>query len=342
MPNSLVAPVRPRRAAPIVGLSIGGAGIAAIFIVRAVTGDLALISLPNVLQDLLTLSYSVLIESLGFVILGILLSVVVQVWIPDSWIARVLPRTPVLRRMVISALGVFFPVCECGNVPLARGLMVKGFTVPEAMTFLVAAPIINPVTIITTHQVFGFDDGILVARLLGGFAIANIIGWLFSLHPDQSSILNSRFAAECELPADDHDHARESRLGKSRDLFTRESAVILPALVIGSLIAGLVQVAIPRSVLVALGSNPLWSVLALMGLAFVISICSNIDAFFILPFATTFMPGGIAAFLIFGPIIDLKMLAMMRTTFTTRTLIQLTVIVALVSAAIGLFMNYVS
>jgi uncharacterized membrane protein YraQ (UPF0718 family) len=330
---------RTRRPAAGIGLLIGVLGIAALFAVRALSGDVNGLDLPNALQDLLTLSFSVIIESLGFVLLGILLSIVVQIWIPDRWIIRSLPHNPALRRMALSLLGVFLPVCECGNVPLARGLIVKGFTVSESMTFLVAAPILNPVTIIVTHQVFGFDDGILIARLLGGFAIANLVGWLFSKHPDQDSLLTDRFTAEC-VAGNDHDHPSD-RWAASKDLFVRESGVIMPALFFGAILAGLVQVLVPRPILLALGSNPLWSVLALMVLAFVISICSNIDAFFILPFASTFLPGSIAAFLILGPIIDIKMLAMMRTTFRPGTLLQLTVIVALVSAIIGLVMNYV-
>lgn len=329
---------RPRRGS-IIGLTIGVVGIAGLFLVRSATSDLGLPDLPDALQDLLTLSYSVIIESLPFVVLGIVLSIVVQVWIPDAWIIRALPANPMLRRMAISFLGVFLPVCECGNLPLARGLMVKGFTVSESMTFLLAAPILNPITIITTHQAFGFDDGILVARLLGGFAIANIIGWIFSKHPDQEGLLTDRFAAECRVT--DTDHGRETSWHKSIELFIREAGVIMPALFVGALIAGFVQVAVPRSVLVALGSNPLWSILAMMVLAFVISVCSNVDAFFILPFASTFMPGSIVTFLLFGPIIDIKMLAMMRTTFTTKTLIELTTVVALVCAAIGLAVNYV-
>jgi hypothetical protein len=95
-------------------------------------------------------------------------------------------------------------------------------------------------------------------------------------------------------------------------------------------------------VLVALGSNPLWSILAMMVLAFVIAVCSNVDAFFILPFANTFMPGSIATFLVFGPIIDIKMLAILRTTFTTRVLVQLTIVVGLLSALVGLVVNFVA
>jgi uncharacterized membrane protein YraQ (UPF0718 family) len=246
----------------------------------------------------------------------------------------------VLRRAVISFLGMFLPVCECGNLPLARGLIVKGFTVSESITFLLAAPILNPITIITTSQAFGLDGWILFARLVGGFAVANILGWLFSKHPDQDSLLTERFAAECRMP-DPHEHP-QTKWRKSIELFTHETGIIMPALFIGSLIAGAVQVIVPRAVLLNLGSNPVWSVVAMMVLAFVISVCSNVDSFFILPFASTFMPGSIAVFLIFGPIVDIKMLTLMRTTFRGKVLVQITVVVALISALIGLVINYVA
>nr|WP_249407745.1 permease [Frigoribacterium sp. CFBP 8759] len=296
--------------------------------------------LPNALQDFVTLTISVIVESMPFVLLGIVLSIIVQEWLPQAFFSSWLPKRGLPRRAVISFLGMFLPVCECGNVPLARGLVLKGFTVSESMTFLLAAPILNPITIITTHQAFGWDDGILVARLIGGFVIANLIGWLFSKHPNQQSLLTSSFAAECRVD-DGHAHGR-GRTAKSVDLFRREMSTMMPALFIGAAIAGAIQTIVPRSVLVALGSNPVWSVLAMMVLAFVISICSNVDAFFVLPFASTFMPGGIAAFLVFGPIIDVKMLALLRTTYTPKVLGQVTLVVALTSAAIGLVVNYVA
>ncbi|MBH0053933.1 MULTISPECIES: permease [unclassified Salinibacterium] len=319
-------------------MAIGTIGVGAIFALRAFTGELGAVGVPGLTADLLTLATSVIIESLPFVVLGVLLSIVVQAWIPEDLLMRYLPKTPVLRRAAISLFGIALPVCECGNVPLARGLILKGFSVPESMTFLLAAPIINPITIVTTHQAFGFEDGILVGRILGGLAIANIVGWLFSLHPQPNAMLTGRFAQQCAVGS----HGpRQSRTEKSLDIFMRESSVLMPAVFIGSLIAGAIQVAVPRDVLVTLGSNPLWSILAMMLLAFVISVCSSVDAFFILPFASTFMPGSIVTFLVFGPIIDIKMLAIMRTTFTAKVLLQLSLVVALMSAFIGLVINYV-
>ncbi|WP_370454775.1 permease [Schumannella sp. 10F1B-5-1] len=296
------------------------------------------VSLTNAVQDFVTLSLSVVIESLPFVILGVLISTVVQLWVPDRWFFAILPRNGVLRRGVLSLLGVLLPVCECGNVPLARGLVVRGLSVPEAMTFLLAAPILNPITIVTTVQAFGWGDGIVVWRILGGFLIANFVGWLLTRHPHPDAMLTPDFQAACAAHAHDADD-RTHRLSRGARMVTAEMSAVLPALFVGSALAGLIQVAISREVLVGLGGDPVLSVLALMALAFVVAMCSNVDAFFVLSLGSTFSPGAIVAFLVFGPMIDVKMLALMRTTFTARTLLIVTGVVALFVAALGLGLN---
>jgi uncharacterized protein len=298
-------------------------------------------ALPEALSDFVTLTLSVIIESMPFVFLGILISIGVQVWAPEQLLHRVLPRSPAARRLTISVLGILLPVCECGNVPLARGLMMRGLSVSESVTFLLAAPILNPVTIITTYQVFGWEDGILLARIFGALAIANLVGWLFSHAPQQDQLLTPGFRASCAAPHS-HVHGGRSKLLESLSLFRSETTAMMPALFVGSAIAGLIQVAASRDLLVTLGSDPIWSVLALMALAFVVALCSNVDAFFILALGPTFMPGSIVAFLVFGPMIDVKMLALLRTTFTTRTLVLLTTLVALASAGLGLAVNLVA
>jgi uncharacterized membrane protein YraQ (UPF0718 family) len=310
-----------------------------VFIAKGYSAQLSPELVPPELRDGFTLAFSVLIESIPFIILGIALSVLVQVWLPDQWLFRILPSRPLPRRFVISLLGMFLPVCECGNVPLARGLVAKGYSVSDSMTFLIAAPIINPVTIITTHQAFGWDNGILVARILGAIVIANILGWLFSKHSEPFSLLTPRFAAQCERP---DETASTGRVARSADMFAREAAVLMPALIVGSLVAGAIQVLVSRDQLVALGSDPFLSVIAMMVLAFVISICANVDSFFILPFADTFLPGSLVAFLLLGPIVDIKMLALMRTTYRSSTLLRLTALVVAMTAAIGMGVNLVA
>lgn len=312
-------------------------GFLSLVAIRSWTSD-SLAPFRSQLQDVWTLSLSLLVESLPFIILGITLSIGVQVFVPAAWLEKWLPRNPFARRAVVSLFGVFLPVCECGNVPLARGFMGRGYTVGDSITFLFAAPIVNPVTIITTHQAFGFDDGILVARLLAGYLIANLLGWLFSLHPEPQKLLTTRFARECKLPISRHGASKAQQVSA---LFVSESTALMPALIMGALLAGVIQVGVPRQVLLALGTDPIVSVVALILLAFVISVCANVDAFFILPFAQTFLPGSIVAFLVFGPLIDIKMVSLLRTTFRGKTIGVMAAIVGLCALLVGMVMNSV-
>ena len=319
---------------PLARGALAAAALACLVGVRALADPAWTEWLPDAGRDFVTLSVSVLVESLPFVFLGIGISILVQIWLPDR-VWRLLPRRPAVRRVVLSMLGVLFPVCECGNVPMARGLMLRGLGVGEALTFLMAAPILNPVTIITTYQAFGFDDGILAGRIIGAFLIANLVGWLFSRHPEPAKLLTPGFEAACET---DH-HEDSGRWRRSADAFATETTTMLPALIAGSFLAGAIQVGVPRDLLITLGSNPVLSVAVLMLLAFVVSVCSNVDAFFILSFSATFSAGGIVAFLVFGAMIDIKMLALLRTTFTSRALVLLSTVVALSALVLGLGLN---
>ena len=314
---------------------IGALAVGILFLIDLFVPTLFSAPLPDRAQDGLTLGLSVLIEALPFVMLGLLLSIVVQVWIPPGVIERWMPRQAWARRAVLSLFGMFLPVCECGNVPLARGFLIRGFSVPETMTFLMAAPIVNPIVILTTHQAFGFDNGILVARLVGGFLIANLIGWIYSKHPNPDALLTDRFRAECA-----HDeHLHGGRIRRSLELFATELRAVMPALVIGSALAGAIQVIVPREALLAIGANPVWSILAMMALAIIVALCSNVDSFFALAFASTFTSGSIVAFLLVGPLVDVKMIALLRTTFTTRALAGLVAIVLAAAFAIGVGVN---
>ncbi|MFT4297292.1 MAG: permease [Micropruina sp.] len=328
---------RPGPAQVWLRILIGVAVVAALVGLRVLAQPSWTEWLPTAARDFFTLSVSVLVESLPFVFLGIGISIAVQIWLPDR-VWQWLPRNPVLRRMVLSVLGVIFPVCECGNVPMARGLMMRGLGVGESLTFLMAAPILNPVTIVTTYQAFGFNDGVLLGRVLGAFLIANLVGWMFSRHPDPDRLLTPGFRAACQA---DHSET-QSRWRRSADAFATETAAMIPALVAGSFVAGAIQVGVPRDWLITIGGNPVVSVGVLMVLAFVVSVCSNVDAFFILSLSAAFAPGAVVAFLVFGAMIDIKMLALLRTTFTTRALALLTGLVGLSTLVIGLGLNLVA
>ena len=292
--------------------------------------------MPTPLQDFLTFLISIVVEALPFVVLGIMVSVAVQVWLPEGWLLRRLPKCRWARQVTISLFGVFVPVCECGNVPLARGLLVQGLSASESLVFLLAAPVLNPVTIITTQQAFANDPVVLAGRMAGGFVIANVVGWVF-MRRRRDELLQPDFIKTCQISR----HIHERRWVRSLELFRYEASHMLPALLFGAAVAALVQVAVPREILLTLGSNPAWSIVAMLALAFVISICSNVDAFFALAFKDTFTAGSLVSFLTFGPMIDIKLLSLMRTTYQPKVLMQVSLLVLLMSAAIGLGVSYV-
>jgi uncharacterized membrane protein YraQ (UPF0718 family) len=275
--------------------------------------------------------------------------VVIRLFGPTQRLIRLLPKRPFFRRLSVSFLGAFMPVCECGNLPVARGLMVRGLSVAESTTFLLAAPIVNPVTILTTSQAFRLDPSITWLRVGGALLIANLLGGLVALCKDQTELVSKGFyntLCAAEAPDDhadhhDHDHHRASkRWQEGIVVFRDEVSLMLKMLCLGAVIAALTQVFVPRDVLTSLGGDPFLSILAMVALAFIISICSNVDAFFALAYANTFTTGSIVAFLVFGPMIDIKMLAMMRTTYKARLLAMVTLLVALSSIFVGLVVNY--
>jgi len=299
------------------------------------------LQLPNVLQDTVTLTLGILYEALPFVFLGVGISIAVQQYVSQDTLLKLLPKRSWLRRPVLSVCGTFLPVCECGNVPLARGLMAKGLRPAEVMTFLFAAPTINPVTIYTTTQAFPADPIIVIVRVAAAFIIANAVGSLFARRSDQS-ILTSDFQNYC----DSHGSAKKESINLHQRIknftsgFSEETLLLMPALVGGSIIASVIQTALPRNILQTISGEPVIAILALLLLAFVISICANVDAFFALSLSTVFPTSAIVAFLVFGPMIDIKMLALLKTTFKTDVLLYISMFVLIASFVTGLVVHY--
>lgn len=301
------------------------------------------ISLPNKFQDFITLSLSIFIEAFPFLVLGSLLAAVVNTYVSHETFHRLLPKRPVFRRAAMSMLGFLFPVCECGNIPLSRALLIQGFRPSESITFLLAAPVINPVTIWSTWAAFSFDSSIVVSRVLATLIIANIIGYVLSLVRNQEKFLTAQFAKVCEMSESESlnpPSSQISKLGKFSSFFTHEAFAMISMLALGALIAGTIQTFVPRDILVGIGSNVILAIVAMLILAFVVSICATVDAFFALSFANTFTAGSIVSFLVFGPMIDIKMLTLMKTTFRANLLIVISALSLILSFIAGVIVTY--
>lgn len=314
------------------------AGVSAILITFGLFIQKVLeLKLSHWISDSITITFGILYEAIPFVILGIILSVLIQNLVSSEKIYEWLPKKGYFRRPLLSILGVFLPVCECGNIPLSRGLIQKGLKPGEVLTFLLAAPIINPITIYTTSQAFPSNPEVMFIRVAAAFLIANIIGFIFASSTNKE-ILTEEFNAVCELHS--HEKRKKHDFKKYADSFVDELLRLMPALVGGSLLAGLIQTAIPRSILLTVSSQPVLAILTMLALAFIVSICANVDAFFALSLSMIFPLSAIVGFLVLGPMVDIKILSMLRTTYKVRILIALTSLVFILSFLVALAVQY--
>ena len=117
------------------------------------------------LNNAFTLFLSLLVEAMPFLLLGVLFSGLLLLWVDERQLVARLPKNPLLGALIGSLVGFLFPVCECGNVPVARRLLMQGVPAPVAIGFLLAAPTINPIVIWATWTAFR-DQPELVLRLL--------------------------------------------------------------------------------------------------------------------------------------------------------------------------------
>ncbi len=274
------------------------------------------IKVPTQLQDGLTIFMGVMLEALPFVLLGVLVSAFIRRFISPSTIQRFVPKHPLLAFPVVAFLGMLFPVCECGNLPVARQLIRRGMRPSQAITFLLSAPILNPAVIISTVAAFRFMPDLVVARFALGFLVAVLVGAYFYVRGD-SDVVN----AEKSTEACEHDHTGIGSI--SDELFEMVSTLTL-----GAAIAAVIQVTIPRTVLLDLASNPVAAIATMMLLALIVSLCSNVDAFFALSFANTFSASSLLAFLVFGPMIDIRAIALMTRSFSPKAIALITILVA--------------
>lgn len=343
------------------------------------------------LNNALTLFFSLLVEAIPFLLIGVVFSSALLLFVDERKLVAAMPKNPLLGALAGSLVGFLFPVCECGNVPVARRLIVQGAPASVAIGFLLAAPTVNPIVFWATWTAFRDQPEIVFLRIGFSLLIATIVGWVFSSQADLRPLLQPTVAQSMPAP-----QGRRSRRSKSANAaepasellqsgtfllnpsgqpmrmeavgaqaaFAASSVTTKPlgdrlqlmldnvvqelrelggVLILGSAIAAIVQVAIPREVILSLGQGPITSILAMMLLAWVVSICSTVDSFFALSFASTFTSGSLLAFLVFGPMIDVKNIGLLLSVFRARAIVYLFALAAQLTFLLTLIINlYVS
>jgi uncharacterized membrane protein YraQ (UPF0718 family) len=280
-----------------------------------------------------TIFLGVFIEALPFLLIGTLASGAIQVFVAPDLLQRFSPRSSALAALTGATMGFcFLSVCECGTVPATRRLLAKGAPPPLGIAFLLAAPAVNPVVIVSTAIAFRDQPLIVVGRVVLTVLIATTVGVVVGRHAGADVLLPP--------PVGAHTHGTDKNRWLALLRHTGEEFFEMARyLTIGAAIAATFQVLVPQQTLLGLGQGAIVSVLVLMGLAVILSICSTVDAFVALAFAGSFLPGALLAFLVFGPMIDLKSVLLFGTTFRRRTVTALVALTTLLVAGVTVGIN---
>jgi uncharacterized protein len=287
-----------------------------------------------------TIFLSLFIEAVPFLLMGTLASGLIEVFVDRDDLSRWLPRDPWRSALVGCCLGLFFPVCECGVVPLTRRLFSKGMSVPTGVAFILAAPVLNPIVIASTLAAFG-PGKIFWGRLGMTFVVALAVGLIFSIYPQPEPLLAAAPSAPPE--ADPLVPFQRPTLGPGLHrvalIAADEFFEMGRYLVIGGLLAALLQTVLPQAALLSLGRGPMLSVLLLVALAGLLSVCSAVDAFIALTFVGTFTTGSVLAFLVFGPMIDIKSTLMLLSLFRKRPVAYIILLPLAMTVVMAVFLN---
>ena len=259
-----------------------------------------------------------------------MVSSLVHVYVREDALLRLVPKNPVLSLVPALGLGVLMPVCECGNVAVARRFLAKGVPVSTCVAFLLAAPILNPVALLATATAFRFQPEVVWLRAGLAFIIASCVGLWIGRSGRGEQLLTAGLARDSHDHGRHvdhaHDHSHRMGLGRLAQASTQagtEFLGMMQVLLIGAAIASATQVLIPRSAITDIGSGVVLAIVAMMSLAFVLSICSTVDAFFALSYSAIFPTPALLAFLVFGPMLGMKSTGLMFTTFRPRVVLAI-------------------
>jgi uncharacterized protein len=286
----------------------------------------------------------IFIEAVSFLLLGALISGFIGAFISNDDMARLIPRNPVAAIFAGSLLGFLFPVCECGVIPVTRRLFQKGLPASVGITFLLAAPVMNPVVLASTYAAFGWGP-VLIGRFVISWVMAVIVGLLFSVQNRPQRLIRPQSLPSISGGSDAAVKVPRQRVAlipgiqQSLRLAGEEFFEMGRYLVIGAFLAALMQTFISQDTLKVLATNPVNSVLVMAVLAFLLSVCSTVDAFLALSFAKAFTTGSILTFLTFGPMVDIKSTMMYLGVFKRRTVLYIVILPFLISVLIGIWLN---
>ncbi|GAA0532283.1 permease [Saccharopolyspora subtropica] len=279
-----------------------------------------------------TVFVAVCVQAMPFLVLGVLISGLIAAFVPPELLRRMLPANTAVAVPVAGVVGVALPGCECASVPVARRLMRQGVAPAAALAFLLAAPAVNPIVLVSTAVAFPTEPRMVLARFLGSLLTACAMGWLWT------RLGRAEWLAERALRRVEAHRADGGRWVVFAESARHDLVEAGGFLVLGGLTSAVFNVAVPAQWLEPLAGQLVLGVLVMAVLAVVLALCSEADAFVVAS-----MPGlpllPKLVFLVVGPAVDLKLIALQSGAFGRRFAARFapaTFVVAIVcSVAVG-------
>lgn len=285
---------------------------------------------------------SIVLEAVPFILLGSLISGLIHVLVPEDTLKRFIPTGRFPSVLAGAFLGFFFPVCECGVIPVARGLMRKGVPLHAAVAFILAAPVANPVVILSTAVAFNYDFKVVAVRVGLVLLIATIIGLLMAWLPVGRNFMrqDDEMTEGCGCCSETSSGSLAEKVSGVVEHATREFFDVGKFLILGSFLAAFIQTFVSRPHLLAVAKGPVLSVLSMNALAVLTCLCSEVDAFVARSFSLSFSMGSVLSFMILGPMFDIKGGMMLLGTFKKRPALVLIALILLLTTITGILLNF--
>jgi uncharacterized protein len=285
---------------------------------------------------------AIIVEALPFMLIGSLAGGIIEVFISVDWIDRVFRKQRTRAIFLAGGMGLFFPVCECAIIPVVRRLLGKGVPFGAAITFLLAGPIVNVIVAASTAVAYMYDWRFVVIRLLSGYVIAVFVGLLLGkfFNRNNGLIASQTVLTTCGCGHDHNDPSQPLwlRIRHSLEHASDDFFDVGRYLVIGAFIAALMRSSVSMETFTSLMESPWLAIILMMVMAVVLNLCSEADAFIAASFRDVLPGTAQMAFMVMGPMLDIKLILMYFSVFRGRVILSLiiTVSVAVLLAMLAL------
>ncbi len=298
------------------------------------------------LNKFYTVFISILIEGIPFILIGSFVSALIQIYVSKEFIIKVFPHNIFLSCIIAAFAGIVFPICDCGTIPVVKGFIRKKVPTAACITFLLSAPIVNPIAIISTMYAFQDMKSVVIYRILSGIIIAILIGLIMHFFTrDNPNILKTNtdpLSCECSICSDSYEYSKAS-IDTLRNIFFHTSDEFFNIgkfMIMGAFISSIFQTIVSFDRNLYFPNDNRTSLLIMILLAFLLSVCSTSDAFIAKGFLKLFSLNSVMGFLVVGPMLDIKNTFMLFGNFKKTFVLKLIFCIVIISFTVLINFNF--